>query len=206
MGLLDRLRPKPPADAQGHAIVIRSTPYANTERPGVIVKDEIRHNDLWYLNLGWRPHELTLEVHLAGEQPYETTGRFRVPARFCHGSEVRLPTGVELPVKRTGGPDQIEVEWRKFAATREERKQVKRHAAREYNDRVVEGLERNQPEQQARMRESNTGALPTWVAAVKAGKLKRKQFEQSAETLLRLEQIDPEALAAARAELDAGGF
>ena len=123
------------------------------------------------------------------------------------GSAVALPTGVRLPIERTGeGPDAIKVEWGSFAATREQRKEVKRHAAREHNDRLVEGLERNQPEAQAQMRASNTGALPTWVAAVKAGRMKRKEFDQSTQTLLRLKQIDPEAVAAAEAEIDAAGF
>jgi len=210
MGLRDILSSRLPGgdrnDSDGYALVLESNPYANTERPGVIIKDEIRHNDLWYLNMGWRPHELTLEVHLPGEQAYETKGRFRVPARFCHGSAVRLPTGVQLPVKRTGaGPEEIKVEWGSFAKTREDKKEIKRHAAREHNDALVEGLERNQPEAQARMREANTGALPTWVAAVKAGKMKRKEFDQSVQTLLRLKQIDPDAVARARAELDAAG-
>ena len=210
MGLRDILSSRLPGGdsgaGDGYALVLESTPYANTERPGVIVKDEIRHNDLWYLNMGWRPHELKLEVHLPGEQPYEVKGRFRVPARFCHGSSVSLPTGVQLPVKRTGaGADEIKVEWGSFAKTREEKKDVKRQAARAHNDALVEGLERNQPEAQARMRESNTAALPSWVAAVKAGKMKRKEFDQSVATLLRLRQIEPEAVEAARAELDAAG-
>ena len=67
MGLRDILSSRLPGGDSGggddgYALVLASSPYANTERPGVIVGDEISHNELWYLNLGWRPHELTLEV------------------------------------------------------------------------------------------------------------------------------------------------
>jgi hypothetical protein len=128
-----------------------------------------------------------------------------VPARFCKGSEVRLPAGVELPVERKGeGPDEIEVDWSEFAKGREGRKELKRHAARETNDRIVEGLERDNPEQQAMLRQVNTDSLRTWVPAVKAGSMKRKDFDQSVATLLRLRQIDPDAVEAARRELDGG--
>src|SRR5689334_16024846 len=101
MGLLDRFKPRPPEPRRGGtALVLESSPYANTERAGVIVNDQISDNDLWYLNMGWRPHELKLEVRLPGETPYEMTGKFRVPARFCPGSSMSLPAGVELPIQR----------------------------------------------------------------------------------------------------------
>lgn len=209
MGLFDRFLPRSGGSSEpddGYALVLGSSAYADVEREGVIVGESVSSSELWWLNMGKRPHELRLEVHLPGEQPYETTGRYRVPVRFCHGAEMQLPTELRLPVKRTGsGPDAFKIDWGAFASTREDRKEVKRQAARQTNDRIVDDLERRYPEQQQMLRDNNTAALVNWVAAVKAGSMKRKEFEQSVNTLLRLKQIDEDAVAAARAELDTTG-
>ena len=207
MGLRDRFGFRLPGggadNAEGTARVLGSDPVANYEREGVHRPDEVSSNELWYLNLGKRPHHLELEVRFPGAEPYVTTLRARVPARYAPGPSVSLPTGIELPVRRTGeAPEDIEIDWKAFGARSDVKREVKRAAAKSHNDAVRERLERTQPELQARARAANTAALPTWVAAVKAGKMKRKEFDQSTATLLRLGQIDEDAVATAKAELD----
>lgn len=207
MGLLDRfgsnLPGGGPTDPDGTALVLESNPVANHDRRGVRTGDEVVNNELWYLNMGKRPHHLRLEVRFAGADPYETEIRARVPVKYAPGPALSLPTGVELPVRRTGeGPADLEIDWKAFGARPDAKRETKRAAARSHNEAIREGLERTQPEIQAQARASNTGALPTWVAAVKAGKMKRKEFDQSVATLLTLGQIDEDAVAAAKAELD----
>lgn len=208
MGLRDRFGfslPGRGGDGEGTALVLGSDPVANYERPGVHTPDEVSSNELWYLNLGKRPHHLELEVSFPGAETYVTTIRARVPVKYAPGSSLSLPTGIELPVRRTGAaPEDIEIDWKAFGARPDAKRDVKRAAARAHNDAVRENLERTQPELQSRARASNTAALPTWTAAVKAGKMKRKEFDQSTATLLRLGQIDEAAVDAAKAELDGG--
>ena len=100
------------------------------------------------------------------------------------------------------GARRLEIDWKAFGARPDAKREVKRAAAKAHNDGVRETLERTQPDKQAQTRAANTGALPTWVAAVKAGKMKRKQFDQSTATLVTLGQIDEAEVEAAKAELD----
>ncbi|UJA19633.1 hypothetical protein HJD18_05005 [Thermoleophilia bacterium SCSIO 60948] len=208
MGLRDLLGRRSAAGdpgLMGTAVVIESRPVANTETAEVRANEEVANNELWALNLGKRPHDLTLEVRMPGAAAYETEVRESVPARFCHGASLALPEGLELPVRRAGSRrDGIAVDWKAYAAKAGVRAEVRRQGARAHNDAVREGLERTQPEVQARARADNAEVIVVWTAQVQAGALKRKHFDQSCRTLITLGQLDPELYDAAVRELDGG--
>jgi hypothetical protein len=193
-----------PAGGYGTAEVLDSRPVdADETQTGVRTNHEVVSNDLWYLNLGKRPHILRLEVRFPGAEPYETEVRVRVPVKFAPGSSLKLPAGVDLPVRRTGeAPEDIEVDWKAFGDDKTTKRDVKRAAAREHNASVREGLEHANPGQQAMLREANAAQLPSLVQMVKDGKLKRKTFDQNMQTLVTLGQLDEGLFIAAKAELD----
>jgi hypothetical protein len=204
MRLRDLFGSRPAGGDAGTARVLGSRAVPNADRAGVRTGDEVSHNELWYLNMGKRPHLLRLEVRFPGAEPYETEIRAKVPAKYAPGSAVKLPAAIELPVRRTGkGPEDIEIEWKAFADRPDVKRELKRAAAKEHNASVREGLERANPGQQAMLREANAAQLPGLVQMVRDGRLKRKAFDEQMQTLVTLGQLDEGLLAAAKADLDA---
>ena len=175
MGLLDRIAGRGGGRDRGSARVLSSGAFANTDQPGIRINESIEHNELWYLNMGKRPHELELEVRFPGEDPYIVQGKYRVPAKFLPGAAMQLPTDIELPVRRTGeGREDFDIDWKEFGNRPGAKKEVKRAGARQTNDAIVDNLERTQPEMQEAARIANREVVRVWVAAVKGGSLKRK--------------------------------
>jgi ribosomal protein L1 len=91
----------------------------------------------------------------------------------------------------------VTIDWDGFLAAggRDEMQRLHESAA-------VERMHRARPEQSAKQREDAKVALETWVAAVQAGSLKRKQFDQSVDTHVKLGLLDPSEAEAARRTLD----
>jgi hypothetical protein len=154
-------------------------------------------------------HTLRLEVRLPSSEPYEVEGRFKVPAEVQFGRKrgfvarplmkrTPVPVGITLPVwVDPASPDEVTIDWDGFLAAggRDEMKRV-------HESNAVERMHRSNPEQTAKQQSDAKVALDGWVAAVRAGSLKRKTFDQSVDTQVRLGFLDPADAEAARAELD----
>jgi hypothetical protein len=181
----------------------------DSHRPGPRFRRDIAAGEADVSDFGVGRHTLRLEVRLPGSEPYEVEGRFKVPAEVQFGRKrgfvarplmkrTPVPAGITLPVwVDPARPDEVTIDWDGFlsAGGRDEMKRLHESAA-------VERMQRAHPEQSAKQREDAKVALEGWVAAVRAGTLKRKQFDQSVDTQVRLGFLDPAEAEAARRTLD----
>jgi hypothetical protein len=180
-----------------------------SSRPGPRFREDITAGSADVSDFGVGRHALRLEVRVPGQEPYEVEGQFKVPAEVQFGRKrgflarplmkrSPVPVGITLPVLvDPAQPKDVTIDWDAFLAAggRDEMKRVQEAGA-------VERLHRQHPEQSAKQRQNATGSLEVWVAAVQAGTLKRKDFEQSVDTQVRLGFLDPADAEAARAKLD----
>jgi hypothetical protein len=187
----------------GEAVVLASErPEPGKETPGEGGEFDVS-------DFGVGRHALRLEVRLPGQEPYEVEGRFKVPKEIQFGKRAPfllrplmkrspIPVGITLPVSvDPAKPDDVTIDWDGFLATggRDEMKRGNEVAG-------VQRLRQQYPEGTARMREVATAELPTLIAGVRAGTIKRKDFDQSLETYVRNGYLEPEEADAARRELD----
>jgi hypothetical protein len=187
----------------GEAVVLASErPEPGKETPGEGGEFDVS-------DFGVGRHALRLEVRLPGQEPYEVEGRFKVPKEVQFGKRAPfllrplmkrspIPVGITLPVSvDPAKPDDVTIDWDGFLATggRDELKRGNEAAA-------VQRLRQQHPEGTARMREVATAELPTLIAGVRGGTIKRKDFDQSLETYVRNGYLEPEEADAARRELN----
>ncbi len=154
-------------------------------------------------------HTLRLEVRLPGLEPYEVEGRFKVPPKVQFGRRAPLllrplmkrspiPVGITLPVSvDPANPDDVTIDWDGFMASGGKAKVKRGNEAA-----AVERMRQRYPEETARMREVAKAQVPTLVAGVKGGTMKRKDAEQTLDSYLKHGYLEPEEADAARAELD----
>jgi hypothetical protein len=154
-------------------------------------------------------HTLRLEVRMPGQEPYEVEGTFKVPKEVQFGKRAPfllrplmkrspIPVGITLPVTvDPASRDDVTIDWAGFLAKggRDEMKRGNEAAA-------AQRLRQQYPEETARMRENAKRELPTLVAGVRGGAIKRKDFDQTLETYVRNGYLEPEEAEAARTELD----
>jgi hypothetical protein len=180
-----------------------------SSRPGPRFREDIAAGEADVSDFGVGRHTLRLEVRLPGQEPYEVEDRFKVPAEVQFGRKrgflarplmqrSPVPVGVTLPVLvDSAQPNHVTIDWDAFLAAggRDEMKRLHESAA-------VDKLHRDRPEQSAKQKEDAKRAPEGWVAAVQAGKLKRKEFDQSVDVQVKLGFLDPANAEAARRELD----
>ena len=209
MGLFGRKSGGKSGSGEGHvgtATVTGSSMVPNViTKTGVYHNVEERENALNAFNLGTIPHDLTLDVRIAGRAPFEVTKRFAVPAKATGRQGYELPVGLELPVTLAGDdPSKVEIEWKAFLAAPDSKKAVQKAASQQSFDEAKKYTEA------AGLTEktwANAAAgMPMWVEAVRQGKMKRKAFDQQVDTLSRIGQMDPELAAEGKRTLDAEGF
>jgi hypothetical protein len=181
----------------------------DSHRPGPRFRRDIAAGEADVSDFGLGRHTLRLQVRLPGSEPYEVEGRFKVPAEVQFASKrgflarplkkrTPVPVGITLPVLvDPASPDDVTIDWDSFLAGggRDEMKRV-------HESNAVERMHQAHPEQTAKQQADARVALERWVAAVQAGSLKRKQFDQSVDTQVRLGFLDPAEAEAARAKLD----
>ena len=187
----------------GEAVVLASErPEPGKETPGEGGEFDVS-------DFGVGRHALRLEVRLPGQEPYEVEGRFKVPKEVQFGKRAPfllrplmkrspIPVGITLPVSVDPvKPDDVTIDWDGFLATggRDEMKRGNEAAA-------AQRLRQQHPEGTARMREVAKAEVPTLIAGVRGGTIKRKDFDQSLETYVRNGYLEPEEADAARRELD----
>jgi hypothetical protein len=187
----------------GEAVVLASErPEPGKETPGEGGEFDVS-------DFGVGRHTLRLEVRLPGLEPYEVEGQFKVPPKVQFGRKAPLllrplmkrspvPVGITLPVHvDPAKPDDVTIDWEGFLAAggKDEMKRGNEAAARER-------LKATYPEQTAQMRENAKRQLPNLVAGVKGGTIKRKDFDQSVDTYVKLGYLEPGEAEAARASLD----
>jgi hypothetical protein len=189
------------------ALVKASTMATDEEHTrGVTINHHVQKNALNAINLGSIPHILTLEVTIPGEQPFEVTREYKVPARATGRSGYTLPPGVVLPViVRDAATHDVAIDWDAFLAS-PDRKAAVRRAAADESSRQAQRYTESVPGLKQQTWASAAQGLPMWVNAVRTGSMKRKAFDQQINTLLRLGQIDPAQAEQAKRELDADGF
>ena len=206
MGLFGRKSKSGEVQA-GMATVTTSSMVPNViTRTGVYHHVEERENSLNAFNLGTIPHDLTLEVRIAGRAPFEVTKRFAVPAKATGRQGYELPVGLELPVTLPGhDPNQVEIEWKTFLASPDSKKAVQKAASRQSFDEAKKYTEAV-PGMTDKTWANAAAGMPMWMEAVRQGKMKRKAFEQQVDTLTRIGQMDPELAAEGKRTLDAEGF
>jgi hypothetical protein len=177
--------------------------------PGPRFREDIAAGEADVSDFGVGRHTLRLEIRVPGLEPYEVEDRFKVPAEVQFGRKrgflarplmkrSPVPVGITLPVLvDSAQPNDVTIDWDAFLAAggRDEMKRV-------HESNAVERMHQARPEQSAKQREDAKVALEGWVAAVQAGTLKRKQFDQSVDTQVRLGFLDPVDAEAARARLD----
>lgn len=194
------------AGQAGVATVTNSSMVANViTKTGVYKNVEERENVLNGFNLGTIPHDLTLEVRIAGRAPFEVTKRFAVPAKATGRQGYELPVGLELPVTLAGNDsNSVEIEWKTFLASPDSKKAVKKASSQQSFDEAKKYTEAAGLTEQTW---ANAAAgMPMWIEAVRQGKMKRKAFDQQVDTLSRIGQMDPELAAEGKRTLDAEGF
>jgi hypothetical protein len=181
----------------------------DSHRPGPRHRRDIAAGEFDVSDFGVGRHALRLEVRLPGSEPYVVEGQFKVPAEVQFGTKrgfvarglmkrTPVPVGITLPVVvDPARPEDVTIDWDGFLAAggRDEMKRV-------HESNAVDRMHRANPEQAAKQQDDAKVALAGWVAAVKAGSLKRKTFDQSVDTQVRLGFLDPADAEAARAELD----
>jgi hypothetical protein len=187
----------------GEAVVLASErPQPGKETPGEGGEFDVS-------DFGVGRHALRLEVRLPGQEPYEVEGRFKVPKEVQFGKRAPfllrplmkrspIPVGITLPVSvDPAKPDDVTIDWDGFLATggRDEMKRGNEAAG-------AQRLRQQHPEGTARMREVAKAELPTLIAGVRGGTIKRKDFDQSLETYVRNGYLEPEEADAARRELN----
>lgn len=207
MGLFDRLKGRDAQRTPGAVAIVReSQAVDNVEQPGVRTNYSVEHNELWYLNLGRRPHRLVLEVRIPGTEPYTVERSERVPVRATSGSSITLATGLTLPLLvDPSAPQSFEIDWKGFLGSPEAKQQVKEATSRESYDAVRRQTE-NTPGMTEQTWASATAGAPMWMQAVRDGKMKRKAFNSQVDTLSRIGQMDPDLAARCKAQLDAEGY
>jgi len=180
-----------------------------SQRPGPRFRRDIAAGEADVSDFGVGRHTLRLEVRLPGSEPYVVEGGFKIPAEVQFGRKrgfvarplmkrTPLPVGITLPVSvDPAKPEDVTIDWDAFLASggRDEMKRLHESAA-------VERLHSARPEQTVKQQEDAKVALDTWVAAVQAGNLKRKEFDQSVNVQVKLGFLDPADAEAARAQLD----
>jgi hypothetical protein len=189
------------------ALVKASTRATDYESDVGVHRDHrVRDNELNALNLGSIPHNLTLEVTVPGHTPFEVTREFKVPARATGRSGYTLPPGLRLPVVvRDVATLDIDVDWGAFLAS-PDRKAAVRRASAERSSAEAKRYTESVPGMKEQTWASAAQGLPMWMASVRSGSMKRKQFDQQLDTLLRLGQMDPALADDAKRTLDAEGF
>ncbi len=115
------------------------------------------------MGIGNERHDLTLEVHAHGGEPYEVQGLFRIPVRLLD----RVVEGMTVPVKvHPSKPDRVAVDWEAFVdaggdppdPTREE---------------ITAVVHDQFPAESRKM------MIDGWVAATKGGAMTSDQFEKA---------------------------
>ena len=207
MGILNRLsgRGSSPQGPSGTAVVTGSKAVDNVERAGG-KNVEVRENSLNQLNLGTIPHDLTLEVRRPDHAPFAVTQRVAVPAKATGRQGYQLPIGVELPIVLTGQePNDFSIDWKTFLDSPDRKAAIQRAAAEESRANAKAYTEKV-PGMTEKTWASAAAGLPMWMEAVRAGKMKRKAFDQQVDTLSKIGQMDPVAAAEAKQTLDAEGL
>ena len=187
----------------GEAVVLASQrPEPGKETPGEGGEFDVS-------DYGVGRHWLRLEVRLPGKEPYEVDGRFKVPKEVQFGKRApfllrplmkRTPIqpGVTLPVSiDPAKPEDVTIDWDGFLAAGGRDQMKERN-----EEQGVEKMRQLYPEQAVQMRENAKRELPNWVALVKGGTMKRKEFDQNIDQYLKHGWLEPAEADAARAELD----
>ena len=207
MGFLDRLSGKGvvPQGPSATAMVTASHAVDNTQSAGVGSNVEIRENALNQFNLGTIPHDLTLEIRMPGYAPFAVTQRVAVPAKATGRQGYQLPVGVELPIVVTNSnPFEFTIDWKAFLDAPDRKAVVQRAAARESEAKATAYTNLVPGMKEQTWANAHAG-LPMWMEAVRAGKMKRKAFNQQVDTLTRIGQMDPQEAAWGKQTLDAEG-
>lgn len=162
----------------------------------------------WELDLvGSRTYRFTLEVTLAGQEPYSVAERFKVPKRAestgLLGSGSYLPVGLELPVRvDPAEPGAVAIDWDRFLASPGHKDAVRTAIDARRVGHMRDELERK-PELAARLRAGNRSAAAAWVEAVRAGNMSREELERELTLEVVTGRMDPADAEAARRSLAA---
>lgn len=163
--------------------------------------------DFGFNVVGKRAYQLVLEVRLPGREPYEVSGRFKVPRKAENASffnrAVALQAGIELPVRvASGDPQDVEVDWERFIDD-PGRKQALVRGRQHRQDELLRQQAAADPVKQAKQFAAGKQRAASWAAAVRAGGLTREQFEETVAGEVRAGRMDPADADAARASIDA---
>lgn len=187
---------------EGTAVIRASEPVGEMgprEGPGSIL-------DLRLDVVGTRAYSLTLEVRLAGREPYEVTDLFDVPRKaenlsFLDTANMLKP-GLELPVRvDAADAGNVAIDWDRFLADPGRKKAVKDAKEAGQRANVAKAVGKN-PKLQAKLWANNRMAVQAWVGAVRAGQMSRAQFDTTVTGEVESGRMDPADAEAARQALD----
>ena len=144
--------------------------------------------------VGSRTYRFTLEVTVAGREPYPVAGRFKVPKRAEStglGSDGYLAVGLELPV-RVDPADRgaVAIDWDCFLADPGRKQAVRGAIDARRVGHMRDELERN-PALAAKLRANNRAAAQSWVEAVRAGSMSREELERELRLEVETGRMDP---------------
>ena len=156
--------------------------------------------------VGSRTYRFTLEVTVAGREPYPVAGRFKVPKRAEStglGSDGSLAVGLELPV-RVDPADRgaVAIDWDCFLADPGRKQAVRGAIDARRVGHMRDELERN-PALAAKLRANNRAAAQSWVEAVRAGSMSREELERELRLEVETGRMDPADAEATRESLAA---
>ena len=190
---------------EGTAVIRESTPdSAGSAAAGQAGTSPF---DLGLNVMGKRGYHLVLEVRLPGQEPYEVSGRFKVPRRAENAgllnSAVALQAGIELPVRVSPADrETVDVDWKAFIDD-PGRKQALEQGRRHRQDELLRQQASADPAKQSKQFAAGKQRATAWAAAVRGGGLSREQFEETVAGEVRAGRMDPADAEAARASIDA---
>ena len=190
---------------EGTAVILESTPdSAGDPKAGQAGSHPL---DFGLNIVGKRGYRFALEVRVPGRDPYEVSGRFKVPRRAENASllntAVALQAGIELPVRVSrSDPQDVEVDWKAFIDDPRRREQLEEGRRHRQEDLLREQLAAK-PDLQSKLQAGGRMKAESWVGAVRAGAMPREQLEELLDGEVRSGRMDPADAEAARASLDA---
>ena len=157
--------------------------------------------------VGSTSYRFTLEVTVAGREPYPVAGRFKVPKRAestgMLGRGGYLAVGLELPVRvDPADPGAVAIDWDRFLASPGRKEAVREAMDARRVGHMRADLERK-PELAAQLRANNRAAATAWVEAVRAGNMSPEELERELTLEVETGRMDPADAEAARRSLAA---
>ena len=137
-------------------------------------------------------HRIALEVHVDGREAYQVEDTYKVPRKYW-----KIATGVELPVRvDSQQPERVWIDWDAFTAAGGQK------IVDDLGDQYRRDAVRDAVGQNPVNRDASAGLVESWTRAVKAGAMKREDFDRYIDERVSFGFLTPEEAEAAKRGVD----